>query len=154
MALGIWSQASGSVSFFYVDADELAMPGFARATTSLWVRPLKLPATGCRRWLGLAARADEPGGIHYLKDGVLLDPVEEAGRYEGTTAVVADAAVETDLSGLGVVLDEQVRQDQLWVREQEAVLLEECRAAVFDAREGERARLPMSVRNLWRSRLR
>jgi len=62
--------------------------------------------------------------------------------------------VETDLSGLGVVLDEQVRQDQLWVREQEAVLLEECRAAVFDAREGERARLPMSVRNLWRSRLR
>ena len=77
-------------------------PGFSKAD----VQNLRF-----REALGLSVYLFGPSSLHYVKDGVCLNPVRGHDAGGGAFAILDGSAVTTDLSGLSVVVDEQVEQD-------------------------------------------
>ena len=133
----------------YIDHSEVSL---SVISTRFPQSHLDLPGLSCARWLGLSAAGRGGGGLFYLLDGILLDPVP-GGRYAGTTAIVSDSSLITDLSQCQVVRDSRVASDLKWLEEEEARLLESCRAGISSVSEGEEMRIPLSVRTHWRNLL-
>ena len=85
-----------------------------------------------------------------LQDGILLDPVSGGGQFPGTTAVIADPQVATDLSQLTVVKDQQVEGDLQWLHSQEIRLWQTSQSGVCSSALAEGLQIPMSMRKHWR----
>ena len=102
------------------------------------------------RWVALAAIPQGLSRILYVKDGVALDALKTRTRYSGTCAIIDRPEVSVDLSQLQVVRDSRVEDDEAWLRKQEQELVEGARAAIFSPGEGERCKLPLSLREDWR----
>ena len=83
---------------------------------------------------------------------MLLDPLPVTSKY-GTTAIVSDVVVDTDLSGLTPIQDAQVESDRLWLQQQEEEMVEAARNTVFIVAVAERCQIPMQIREAWRQLL-
>lgn len=149
------SSGSNQVVQFYSKVTYLNLDPTPQTSLQTAYGPLKLRLStmACSRWLGLAAHSDSPGGLYYIQDGILLDPIESGARFGGTTALVADPQVETDLSQLTVIQDARLEADRTWIHQEEERLLASSRSAVVSQTEGERLQVPISMRLGWRRSL-
>ena len=150
-----FDSGSNHVIEFYSKVTYLNLDPTLQTSLQTTYGPLELPLAtmACSRWLGLAANGETPGGLYYIQDGILLDPIESGARFGGTTALVADPQVETDLSQLTVIQDARLAADRNWIRQEEERLLASSRSAVVSQTEGERLQVPISMRLGWRRSL-
>lgn len=110
---------------------------------------LSLPALRTRRWLGLPALPQGPSHLFYVQHGLLLDPIEFSAPVPGTVAILARADVETDLSQMRPVEDDQVRQDLQWAKLTTDSLVKDIAPILRDNPRCERLAIAETTRNAW-----
>ena len=93
----------------YRGGQEMVFASYSRACPPELLTPsqvpwdnILIPTWRTRIWIGLHPQDHDPGALHFVQDGILLDPGPRLPK--GITAVVA-APVETDLGQLKVRLD-------------------------------------------------
>lgn len=110
-----------------------------------------LPALRTGRWLGLPSLPSGPSRLYYVQHGLRLEPIEVPTRVPGTVAIVARDNVQTDLSQLRPVEDDQVRQDLEWVRTTTESLVAYIAPILRDTDRCERLGIGPTARNAWES---
>ena len=114
------------------------------------VVPVSVAAGRCQQWLGLSAGPKNRGGLYYVKDGILLNPVRLPFCEPGTMALVADPEVNTDLGQFTVVEDDRVRAQIVRLEREEKQLLRDCSPLFLSQQQAERYQIPLSMRQRWR----
>jgi hypothetical protein len=151
--IGVHSAGRSSTLFYkkfcYVEEERILLPEIlVRDQEGVFQGAALAPYA----WLGLATCEGVQGGLFYVSDGVLLNPIPLQG-FEGTSALIACGELKTDLSLLSPVVDETIQADLEWVQVQENFLVEEASGLILQVAAGEKARIPVHTRQLWRLRL-
>lgn len=66
-------------------------------------------------WFRCPPWSNQPSQLHFLKDGIYLDPIQIESPLKGLQVYLADRQAETDLSGLTPLHNERLDDIQAWV---------------------------------------
>ena len=110
---------------------------------------MALPALRMERWLGLPSQPGGQSRLYYVQHGLLLEPIEISTRVPGTVAIIARENVQTDLSQMRPVEDEQFKLDLEWVNTTVEALIADISLLLRDSRRCERLAIDPAARNIW-----